>query len=107
MSSPQLRTLWISDVHLGFKECKAEFLLEFLRQSECQQIYLVGDLIDFWSLQKGGRWPAAHGEVLKLLLAKAQAGVRVLYIPGNHDEVARDYPDLRIGGVEIVPEALR
>ncbi len=106
MSSLQLRTLWISDVHLGFKECKAEFLLEFLRQSECQRIYLVGDLIDFWSLQRGGRWPAAHGEVLKRLLAKAQAGVRVLYIPGNHDEVARDYLDLHIGGVEIVPEAL-
>ena len=71
-----------------------------------EQIYLVGDLIDFWNLQKGGRWSAAHGEVLKALLAKVRAGVRVLYIPGNHDEVARDYLGLRIGGVEIVPEAV-
>jgi len=73
MNSPRFRTLWISDVHLGFKECKAEFLLDFLRQSECERLYLVGDLIDFWSLRKGGRWPTAHGEVLKLILAKARA----------------------------------
>jgi len=90
MPSAPYRSLWISDVHLGFKECKAEFLVEFLRQSECQQIYLVGDLVDFWSLQRGERWLPAHGEVLKALLAKARAGVRVLYIPGNHDEVVRD-----------------
>jgi UDP-2,3-diacylglucosamine pyrophosphatase LpxH len=89
--------LWISDVHLGFRECKAEFLLDFLRQSECEQLYLVGDLIDFWSLQKGGRWPAAHGEVLKAIVAKAQAGVRVWYVPGNHDDVARDYLGLSGG----------
>jgi UDP-2,3-diacylglucosamine pyrophosphatase LpxH len=58
MASLHCRSLWISDVHLGFKECKAEFLLDFLRQSECEQLYLVGDLIDFWSLQRGGRWPS-------------------------------------------------
>ncbi len=106
MTPNRFRTLWISDVHLGFKECKAEFLLDFLRQHECEQLYLVGDLIDFWSLRKGGRWPAAHGEVLKAIVAKARAGVRVRYVPGNHDEVARDYLGLCVAGIEIVPDAV-
>ena len=106
MASLHCRSLWISDVHLGFKECKAEFLLDFLRQSECERLYLIGDLIDFWSLQKGGRWSATHGEVLKAILAKVRAGTRVIYVPGNHDEVARDYLGLRIGEIEIVPEII-
>ena len=74
MATSRFRSLWISDIHLGFKECKAEFLLEFLQQSECEQLYLVGDLIDFWSLRKGGRWPSVHSEVLKAIVAKARAG---------------------------------
>ena len=106
MPPAKFRTLWVSDVHLGFKECKAEFLLEFLQQTDCEQLYVVGDLIDFWSLRKGGRWPAAHGEVLKALVAKARAGVRVWYVPGNHDEVARDYLGLSVAGIDIVPEAI-
>ena len=77
-----------------------------MRQHECEQLYLVGDLIDFWSLRKGGRWPAAHGEVLKAIVAKARAGVRVRYVPGNHDEVARDYLGLCVAGIEIVPDAV-
>ncbi|MCC7220621.1 MAG: UDP-2,3-diacylglucosamine diphosphatase [Candidatus Contendobacter sp.] len=106
MASLHCRSLWISDVHLGFKECKAEFLLDFLRQSDCERLYLAGDLIDFWSLQRGGRWPALHGEVLKTILAKARAGTRVIYVPGNHDEVARDYFGLRVGDIEIAPEII-
>ena len=106
MEFPRFRSLWISDVHLGFKECKAEYLLDFLRQNDCERLYLVGDLIDFWSLRKGSRWSAAHGEVLKAILAKARAGTRVIYVPGNHDEVARDYLDLRVGDIEILPEAI-
>ena len=104
MGTTTFRTLWISDVHLGFKECKAEFLLDFLQQNHCEQLYVIGDLIDFWSLRKGGRWPATHSEVLKAIVAKARAGVRVWYVPGNHDEVARDYLGLCVAGIEIVPE---
>lgn len=106
MVSTRFRSLWISDIHLGFKECKAEFLLDFLQQSECEQLYLVGDLIDFWSLRKGGRWPAVHGEVLKAIVAKARAGTRVWYVPGNHDDVVRDYLGLWVGGIEIAPEVV-
>lgn len=104
MQPYRYRAVWLSDVHLGFKDCKVQFLLDFLEVVECERLYLVGDLIDFWSLRKGGRWPAGHGRVLKSLLAKAGQGVRVIYIPGNHDEVARDYLGLLVGGVELVAE---
>ncbi|MCP5451864.1 MAG: UDP-2,3-diacylglucosamine diphosphatase [Candidatus Competibacter sp.] len=104
MQPYRYRAVWLSDVHLGFKDCKVQFLLDFLEVVECERLYLVGDLIDFWSLRKGGRWPAGHGRVLKSLLAKAKQGVRVIYIPGNHDEVARDYLGLLVGGVELVAE---
>jgi UDP-2,3-diacylglucosamine pyrophosphatase LpxH len=87
MQPYRYRAVWLSDVHLGFKDCKVQFLLDFLEVVECERLYLVGDLIDFWSLRKGGRWPAGHGRVLKSLLAKAKQGVRVIYIPGNHDEM--------------------
>jgi len=105
-ASRRFRALWISDVHLGSRECKAEFLLEFLRHSECEQLYLVGDLIDFWHLHRGGRWPSGHGEVLKTILAMARDGVRVQYVPGNHDEAARDYLGLSVGRIDIVPETI-
>jgi UDP-2,3-diacylglucosamine pyrophosphatase LpxH len=106
MASTRFRSLWISDIHLGFRECKAEFLLDFLQQSECEQLYLVGDLIDFWNLQKGGRWAATHSEVLKAIVAKARAGVRVWYVPGNHDDVVRDYLGLWVGGIQIAQEVV-
>ncbi|TVR64858.1 MAG: UDP-2,3-diacylglucosamine diphosphatase [Candidatus Competibacteraceae bacterium] len=98
------RSIWISDVHLGSKDCKAEFLLDFLQTINCEQLYLVGDLIDFWNLRKGGRWPTSHSRILKAVLTLARQGVRVTYIPGNHDEVARDYLGLRVGGIDIRPE---
>lgn len=104
MQPHRFRSIWISDVHLGFKDCKTEFLLDFLETTDCEQIYLVGDLIDFWSLRKGGRWSMEHGRVLKALLAKVKDGMRVVYVPGNHDEVVRDYLGLLVGGVEILPE---
>ena len=104
MQPYHFRSIWVSDVHLGFKDCKAEFLLDFLETTNCEQLYLVGDLIDFWNLRQGGRWPTAHGHVIKTILGKAKQGARVVYIPGNHDEVARDYLGLRVGGIEILPE---
>lgn len=104
MQPYRFRSVWISDVHLGFKDCKAEFLLDFLETVDCEQLYLVGDFIDFWSLRRGGRWLAVHGQVLKAVLAKAKQGARVIYVPGNHDEVARDYLGLVVGEIKILPE---
>ena len=85
------RTVWISDVHLGFSGCKAEFLLDFLHSTRCDQLYLVGDIIDVWCMKKRLYWPQEHNNVVRTLLGKAKHGTRVVYIPGNHDEVFRDH----------------
>jgi len=97
----RLRSVFISDVHLGFKGCRAEFLLDFLRRVECEQIYLVGDIIDLWSLQRSFYWPQAHNDVIRTILGKAKHGTRVVYVPGNHDRPFRDHDGLVLGNVEI------
>jgi UDP-2,3-diacylglucosamine pyrophosphatase LpxH len=97
----RFRSVFISDVHLGFKGCRAEFLLDFLRRVECQQIYLVGDIIDVWSLTRSFYWPQAHNDVIRTILGKAKHGTRVVYVPGNHDRPFRDHDGLVLGNVEI------
>jgi UDP-2,3-diacylglucosamine pyrophosphatase LpxH len=96
------RTIWISDVHLGFRGCSAEFLLEFLRSSECETLYLVGDIIDIWAMKKRPYWPQPHNNVIRTILGKAKHGTRVVYVPGNHDEMVRDFDGMHFGNVEIV-----
>ena len=105
-STLRLRSVFISDVHLGFKGCRAEFLLDFLRRVECEQIYLVGDIIDLWSLQRTFYWPQAHNDVIRTILGKAKHGTRVLYVPGNHDRAFRDHDGLTLGNVEICLEVI-
>ncbi|MBM3486131.1 MAG: UDP-2,3-diacylglucosamine diphosphatase [Alphaproteobacteria bacterium] len=100
------RSIWISDVHLGTRGCQAELLIEFLRRNDCDRLYLVGDIIDGWRLQKNGFWPDTHNDVLQWVLRKASAGTDVVYLPGNHDEIARSWCELRFGGVTIVNEAV-
>jgi UDP-2,3-diacylglucosamine pyrophosphatase LpxH len=100
------RTIWISDVHLGTRGCKAEFLLDFLRWTEAHTIYLVGDIVDGWRLKKSWYWPQMHNDVVQKVLRKVRKGTRVVYVPGNHDEWLRDYVRLHFGGVEVVEEAI-
>lgn len=100
------RTAWISDVHLGFKGCQADYLLEFLEHTQCETLYLVGDIIDMWSMKKGMYWPQSHNAVLLSILKKAQSGTRVVYVPGNHDEMVRDYADFSMGNIEIRKHAI-
>ena len=95
------RTVWISDVHLGFRGCSAEYLLDFLRSTECEQLYLVGDIVDIWSMKKRPYWPQAHNDVIRTILGKAKHGTRVVFVPGNHDELMRDYDGMAFGNVEI------
>lgn len=102
----RLRSVFISDVHLGSRGCQAQFLLDFLRSVECEQIYLVGDIIDFWALSKGIYWPQAHNDVIRTLLGMARHGTRVVYIPGNHDRLLRDHEGLVFGNVEIRRDAI-
>lgn len=98
------RTIWISDIHLGTPQAKAGFLLDFLRQHEADRYYLVGDIFDGWALQHSWYWPSPHNDVIQGLLRKAKS-TTVTYIPGNHDEVARDYPGLQFGGITIEKRA--
>ena len=93
------RTVFISDVHLGAAGSSAELLLDFLKSVECETLYLVGDIVDGWKLKKGWYWPASHNDVIRAVLKMAKHGTRVVYIPGNHDEVLRDFVGLQFGGV--------
>jgi UDP-2,3-diacylglucosamine pyrophosphatase LpxH len=107
MQRPQhYRAIWISDTHLGTRDCKADYLLDFLRHTESEYLYLVGDIVDGWALKRGWYWHQTHNDVVQKLLRKARKGTRVVYIPGNHDEFARGYTDSLFGGVEVVDRAI-
>ncbi len=99
-----VRSIWISDVHLGYSGCSAEHLLGFLRQMRCENLFLVGDIVDFWSLKRRRYWPQDHNNVVRSILGKAKHDTRVIFVPGNHDEVMRDYDGLTLGNVEIRDE---
>ncbi len=98
------RTLWISDLHLGTPGCQAEALLGFLKHTECDTLYLVGDIVDGWQLRRQWYWPQAHNDVVQKLLRKARRGTRVIFIPGNHDEFARRYVGHDFGGIEVAED---
>ena len=106
LGAPQLRvrTVWISDLHLGTPGCQAEALLDFLKAVECETLFLVGDIIDGWQLRRQWNWPQAHNDVVQKLLRKARKGTRVIFVPGNHDEFARKYLGHNFGGVDVVEE---
>lgn len=100
------RTIWISDLHLGTSGCNADLLIDFLNSIECQTLYLVGDIIDMWRLRKGWYWPPRHNDIVRRILKLAKLGTHVVYVPGNHDEVLRDYAGLRFGDVAIVDQPI-
>lgn len=100
------RSVWISDLHLGTPGCQAEALLDFLRLTSCEHLYLVGDIIDGWQLRRQWYWPQAHNDVVQKLLRKARKGTRVVFVPGNHDEFARRFVGNFFGGIEVLDEAI-
>jgi UDP-2,3-diacylglucosamine pyrophosphatase LpxH len=102
----RFRTIWISDTHLGTPGCQAHALLEFLRRTESDFLYLVGDIVDGWQLQRRWYWHQLHNDVIQKVLRKARKGTEVVYIPGNHDEAARHYLGLAFGGIVICDEAI-
>jgi UDP-2,3-diacylglucosamine pyrophosphatase LpxH len=97
----KVESLFISDVHLGQSGCRAAELLAFLAEVEAKNIFVIGDLIDLRAMRRSAWWPQAHQDVLHLLLDQARSGVRVVYIPGNHDEAAREFAGMVICGVEV------
>jgi UDP-2,3-diacylglucosamine pyrophosphatase LpxH len=98
---PRYRAVWISDVHLGTRACRIEALLEFLRSLRCEYLYLVGDIVDVEALQRRWHWPESHGRAVRLLLDLARRGMKVQFIPGNHDAMFRAYAGYRFGAVQI------
>ena len=100
------RTVFISDLHLGTRGCQAELLLDFIRHIECDTLYLVGDIIDGWKLKSGWFWPQSHNDVVQKILRMARKGTRVIYVPGNHDDRARDFCGVHFGGVVVARDAI-
>ena len=104
--SIRCRAAFISDIHLGTRGCQAELLLEFIRELDCETLYLVGDIFDGWKMKSGWYWPQAHNDVVQKVLRMARKGVRVIYIPGNHDERIRDFCGVHFGGVVVARDAI-
>lgn len=100
------RSVFISDIHLGTRGSRADFLADFLRGVECDHLYLVGDIVDGWRLKKTWYWDAHHDEVLRLIMKMARSGTAVTYIPGNHDEIFRSWLGLEVAGVKMALQAV-
>ena len=95
------RAIWISDVHLGTRGCAAEMLIDFLDHCDSEHLYLVGDIIDGWRMKRRFYWPERHNAIVRRIMKRAKRGTRVVYIPGNHDEMFRQFSGMDFGGVEI------
>jgi len=101
MTSKHYRTIWLSDIHLGSRGCNVDQLLDFLKHNESDYLILVGDIIDFWALKRHVFWPATLNIVIQKVLKKSRRGTKVIFIPGNHDEVLREYTGLSFGDIEL------
>jgi len=97
------KSIWISDVHLGTKSCKADLLCTFLKNNSCDNLFIVGDFIDGWKLQRGWNWPQEHSNVVRRILTNAKRGTKVSYAIGNHDEFLRSWlnENLRFGNIVV------
>lgn len=100
------RTIWISDVHLGTRGCADRMLLDFLDHVDSDTLYLVGDIVDGWRMKKRFYWPERHNAIVRRIMKRAKYGTDVTYIPGNHDEMFRQFSGLNFGGVKIRRKAV-
>ena len=98
------RTIWISDTHLGTSGSKSSMLLEFLDQTDSEYLFLVGDIIDGWRMRKKMYWHQEHNDVVQKVLKKAKNGTKVTLIPGNHDEILKDFTNFSFGDIFIKDE---
>jgi UDP-2,3-diacylglucosamine pyrophosphatase LpxH len=101
---PAVRSIFLSDIHLGTRACQAGRLLEFLRSHVAENVFLIGDIVDFWSMRRSIVWTAEQNTVVQKLLKRARRGERVVFIPGNHDEALRDYLGITFGDIEVLGE---
>jgi UDP-2,3-diacylglucosamine pyrophosphatase LpxH len=103
---PAVRTIFVSDLHIGTAGFQADAFLDFLRETRCDTLYLVGDIVDGWQLKRRWFWPQSHNDVIQKLLRSVRKGCRVVYVPGNHDEFARPFCGNSFGGVEVCEQAV-
>ena len=97
-----VRTLFMSDVHLGMRPTRIAQCVDFLKHHDAETIYLIGDILDGWRLAKSWYWPPLYSEFVEVLLDKAARGTRLVVLPGNHDEFLREYLGTYFGEVEFV-----
>jgi UDP-2,3-diacylglucosamine pyrophosphatase LpxH len=106
----RVRSIFVSDVHLGCRHSKADLLLEFLKQYTCDYLYLVGDVVDGWKLHRGFHWNDTYTLVVRRIFGMVKRGTVVRYAAGNHDEFLRNYMDelqtMLTGHIEIADEFL-
>ena len=100
----RVRTIFLSDIHLGTRACQADRLLDFLRCHQAEHLYLIGDIVDFWAMSRSIHWSAAQNTVVQKLLRRARHGEQVMLIPGNHDEVLREYAGIAFGDIQVEKE---
>ena len=100
----RVRSLFLSDIHLGSRACRATQLLSFIRDYDPDFVFLIGDIVDFWAMSRGVYWPAAHNTVVQKILRKARHRSRVFLIPGNHDEALREYVGASFGDIKVVTD---
>ena len=101
---PSVRSIFLSDIHLGTRACQADRLLDFLREYEAENLFLIGDIVDFWSMSRSIHWTPAQNTFVQKILRRARRGERVVFIPGNHDEALREYVGIAFGDIEVVSE---
>ncbi|MEM9181553.1 MAG: UDP-2,3-diacylglucosamine diphosphatase [Pseudomonadota bacterium] len=97
----RVRSLFVSDVHLGTPDCQAGHLLHLLNTTTARRLFLVGDIVDIKAMNSRAYWHPTHTRVLERLLELANSGTRVVYVPGNHDEEARAFCGAEWRGIEI------
>ncbi len=101
---PTVRSIFLSDIHLGTRACQADRLVDFLRGYEAENLFLIGDIVDFWAMRRSIHWSAAQNTFVQKILRRARRGERVVFIPGNHDEALREYVGVRFGDIEVLAE---
>ena len=99
-----VRSIFLSDIHLGTRACQADRLLEFLKEYSADHLFLIGDIVDFWAMSRGIYWSPAQNTVVQKILRRARHGEQVVVIPGNHDEALRDYLDAQFGDIRLARE---
>jgi len=101
-----VRAVFVSDVHLGTRACQADRLIDFLREHPSEYLYLIGDIIDFWAMSRSIQWAPSHNTVVQKILRRARHGEHVMLVPGNHDEVLREYAGISFGNIAVEQQAV-